>query len=236
MLDRHGGEEIVPFQEGGLTLLVIDNAGPGDGLPFRKNRSHLMMLKNEPAFLFHLPGHFLPQLPGSEFGIEESFNKAGLDVFLVDIAGVAVVLRPQGPGSVDNGLADGNALDALSTPLSGDLAAGHSPYFFGIVLEEQPIQFFPEAVDEKIFEALLRFARQEAGPQIRQEYAHGADQAQFFQCIERQVDGIAEEFPEEVNAGKALPNQHNLVSGFAGMVGFTAYFPLKCSFMMVVGD
>ena len=47
------------------------------------------------------------------------------------------------------------ALDALRSPLGGDLIARRAPHLFRVALEEGEVELASEAVDEEVFEALL---------------------------------------------------------------------------------
>ncbi len=78
----------------------------------------------------------LPQLAGTEFGIEEALDQRGLDTFLAQVAGVLL-----GPGE---GLlhkmfyraCQRQAFDALRAPLRADVARMNAPDLFRIRLEE----------------------------------------------------------------------------------------------------
>src|SRR5439155_1985441 len=47
-------------------------------------------------------------------------------------------------------------LDPLRRPIRADLATGDSPYLFRVRLEKRAVQTLAEAVDDPLFEGLLR--------------------------------------------------------------------------------
>src|SRR5258708_15188375 len=96
----------------------------------------------------------LPHLTGTKLGIEEALDKAGLRGFLRGVLAGAELARER----MSERLGDREALDALRAPLSRNLGARYAPHLFCVILEKRAIQAVAEAVDEKIFEGVLRVA------------------------------------------------------------------------------
>src|SRR5947209_4371564 len=102
-----------------------------------------------------------------------------------------------------DGLTQRKSLDALGSPGGGDLLAWNAPYLFRIALEEGAIELLPEAIDQKVFKGVLRFALKQVRLDIAQADANGAPQAQALQCVRRERQRVIEERSHEVKAAFA---------------------------------
>ena len=112
---------------------------------------------------------------------------------------------------VRDGLANGEALDALCAPLGADLVAGHAPDLLGVGLEERQIELASEAVDEKLLQVLHLANGKHQGAQVAEADAHGAGRAEVAQRRLAELDGIVEELAQEVDARLAGAHQHDVV-------------------------
>src|SRR3954454_17675943 len=113
-----------------------------------------------------------------------------------------------------DGFGQGQSLDPLGSPGRGDLLAGHTPYFFGIALEEGAIELAPEAVDEEVFEGLLRLALKQVRLDVTESDANGAQQSQALESIGGERQGVIEERAHEVDAAFAGAHEEDAVGIF----------------------
>ncbi len=81
---------------------------------------------------------------------------------------------------VRNRLAYRQALDALRTPLGGDLGAGHTPDLFGVGLEKRLVEPDAEPIDEKILERHLGMAAAQLRPTIAQAPTRSVSASPIF--------------------------------------------------------
>src|SRR6267154_1509716 len=112
---------------------------------------------NLSASYANLTRHLFPHLPGAQFGIQEALDEAGCRPFLGSVHGGAKGTQNR----MSERFRHRKSLDALCTPFGGNFPAGYAPHFFGVVLEEGPIEAVPKAIDEEVFQGHLRNPVQE---------------------------------------------------------------------------
>ena len=154
------------------------------------------------------PGHGLPHLSGTVLGIEELLDERSLGSLLVEAAAAAKELAED----VLQGAEDRQALDPLRSPLGTDGRTAFAPDLLRIRLEKRAIQLAAEAVDEELFQVLLRPERKEGRAKVTETDLHHPQQAEFLDRVQAQRDGIVEEPAEEIDAALPLPQKHDLVA------------------------
>ena len=156
------------------------------------------------------PGDGLPHLPGPVLGIEELLDERGLGVLLGDVAAAAEELAE-----------DVLKVPRIDRPLTR--CAPHSaligraalaPDLLRIRLEERAVQLAAEAVDEELFQVLLRPEGEERRAEVAEADLHHPQQAEFLDRVEAQRDGIVEEPAEEIDAALPRPQEHDPVALF----------------------
>src|SRR5258708_27156246 len=114
-----------------------------------------------------------------------------------------------------NGLSDRQPFDPLRAPFGANFGTGYPPDFLSVGLEKQFVQLAAETADEELLEVLNPFRRKDHTAHITQADAKRAPEAQIHQGAQCKLDGILEEFIQEVNARYSGTNQHLPVSACA---------------------
>ena len=104
------------------------------------------------------------------------------------------------------------ALDALRSPLGGDLIARRAPDFFGVALEEGEVELASEAVDEEVFEALLFFDRAHARRRVADADPDHPHRAEILDGVAAELDGVVEELAQIVDAALARAYEHYVIA------------------------
>ncbi len=92
-------------------------------------------------------------------------------------------------------------LDALCSPVSADLRAGHAPHFLCVGLEEDFVKTASEPVRDPLLEVILGRVRRHLGPEIAQADSSRFDRSESPQCVQR-FQGVIEELVVVVDPGE----------------------------------
>ena len=158
VLHGHGREEPVAAIDGGLAAARIDGFDRHDALAVEVDLADPLVMDDPAAAAHDFPGDGLPHLPRTVLGIEELLDERSLGALLGDVAAAAKELAED----VLQGAEDRQALDPLRSPFGADGRTALAPDLLRIRLEERAIQLAAEAVDEELFQVLLRPEGKEA--------------------------------------------------------------------------
>src|SRR5258708_31607835 len=144
--------------------------------------------------------HGLPHLARSESRIAKLVDQGG-DALPATLGSAA---RNEGASHNEP---EGEALDALSRPVCGQLLGADAPHLFCVRLEEDAEKAKAELVAHPVFEALRILHRLQPRARVARHASDSLDRTQVPQRVGRR-DGIREEATAVVDAGQPAPSQH----------------------------
>src|SRR5439155_23098526 len=103
--------------------------------------------------------------------------------------------------------------DALGGPISRDFFAAHSPYFFGVALEEDVEEAFAKLIADPLFKVSRMAHRKEPRLEPGQNADCRSYDAEFDQRFER-FERVGKKFAVVVNLGRTRPLQHAVRQNF----------------------
>ena len=206
ILDRHGRDEIIGGHFGAVAfgILIHDGGDPAVGLT---DLDHIGVGDDLHTGGFAVGFDGFPQLARTILRVPELFDEGGFDL------GIIALLRHELGEGVLQHAHDAQALDALRTPIGGDLRWVAAPQLLGIALEEHGVELATETVDVEVLQIGFRQLVHH-GLQI----AEASDQGQFrthgLQRVGAQRDRIVKEVTVPVDPGHTMTLEHHLVFDF----------------------
>src|SRR6185312_16910455 len=115
--------------------------------------------------------------------------------------------------------ADGQALDALCSPLGRNLRARYAPDLLRVVLEEGAVQTIPEAVYEEVLECGLGFARRKPCLHVARADRCAVGESEIRQGTQAELQWIIEKPSPIEDARESRTHQHDAIGARGGPMG-----------------
>lgn len=185
-----------------LVLLVVGSLGDdgGDTVSIVANFYCAVIHQNGISEGSNIVAGFFPHHAGAEARVVE-FVDEGFDDFFA-----ATVLREDG---VDDGGEEGEAFDALGSPIGAEFGAGATPNFFGVGFEKDVEEARAEAIGDPIGEGFFGFDGKDAGFDVAEHAQRAGEDAEVEEGVEG-AQGVVEIFSTVEDARHAF-DEHEVV-------------------------
>ena len=206
VLDRHGRNEVVRSHFGTIAFGILIHHG-SDLAVGLANLHHVRVGNDLHASRLTVGLDGFPQLTRTILRIPEFLNQRGFDL------SIATLLRQELLERVLQHAHNAQALDALRTPIGGNLGRMATPQLLGVALEEHGIQLAAETIDVEVLQIVFRQLVHH-GLQIAETGNQRKLRAHGLQRVGAQGNRVVKEVAVPVNTRHAMTLEHHLVFDF----------------------